>query len=190
MTMCLDEVLDEPLPKEVECYMLAYKEYGPCVKRVKEGDWVLDPYTHVTGRVVRLKNGKLSDGKWYLMERDDGDGFYNKTTPTDREIYYWIRYPIRLDVKSKPVYMTVIRWFPCPIGKEMKAEEPKHWDKITKYPWGFHRYAEVPEMTEWRKQSGAKVVKGILKDIVAVGLQGGERVYVGRRWKSLEEVEI
>jgi len=191
--MCLDEVLDEPLPKEVECYMVAYVEYGPYAKRVREGDWVLDPDTHITGRVVKLKNGMLSDGEWHLIERDDGDGLHDELAPTDKKIYYWSRRLIRLDVKSKPVYRTVIRNFPCPVGKEVKAEEPKNWDMFVKYPWGFHRYAEAPELSEWRKQKGARVVKGILRDIVAVGLEDcvehrEKKVYVGRRWTALKEV--
>jgi len=191
--MCLDKILNEPLPDEVECYMFAHKEPGPRVKRAKEGDWVLDTlWGPVTGRVVRYKDGKLTYHGLYLIERDDGEGWYDESlTPSKRTIYHFIRPGnfIKLSARHKPIYFSSFVKYPCPIGKEVVAEEPELWELTPPYSWGFHRFEEITEQLRenlyFRKNS---IVRGVLKDIVAVGLQEGERVYVGRRWTSLEEV--
>lgn len=194
MNMCLDEVLDEPLPKEVECYMLARKILEPNVKRVREGMWVAVENMPITGRIVRLKNGKLSDGEIYLIERDDGVGWNDvSSTPTENSLY-WMVYKdelVKLEGEVKPKYVTAWLQHPCPIGEEVIAEEVVDWDKAWGYPYGFHRFEKPPRELVRGDYicMGDCIIRGILKDIVAVGLQYKQKVYVGRRWTSLEEVE-
>ena len=192
--MCLDEVLDEPLPDEVECYMLARKMPGPQVKRVREGMWVAVGNTPITGRIVRLKDGKLSNKGVYLIERDDGEGWSDETiAPTEKSLYWSARRGeiVKLEGEVKLKYVTAWFGYPCPIGEEVIAEELDWWiaDRVG-YPCGFHRFEKPPrEFIEKHEIEADCIVKGDLKDVVAVGIQWGRKVYVGRRWTSLEEVE-
>ena len=143
--MCLDEVLDEPLPDEVECYMLARKMPGPQVKRVREGMWVAVEDTPITGRVVRYKDGKLTHHGFYLIERDDGEGWSDETiAPTGESLYWWVYKDelVKLGEEVKPNYVTVWVEYPCPIGEEVIAEELDWWE--WGYPWGFHCFEKPP----------------------------------------------